>query len=95
MLQSSPLVGYAEEPLLPLSKACVPLINIINNLLDYVQLALSETPQEPPDGLTVDESAAIRLYTMHGEGYIKVSIRSSIMLSRKPIATIFDLISSI
>ena len=27
-------------------------------------MALNETPQEPPDGLTIDESAAIRLYTI-------------------------------
>jgi hypothetical protein len=35
-----PIVGYAAEPLLPLSKACSPLNNIIHNLLFYVQMAL-------------------------------------------------------
>ncbi|CAF3111335.1 unnamed protein product [Rotaria sp. Silwood2] len=63
----SPIVGYAEEPLLPLAEACAPLIDIINNLSVYVQLALDETPESPPDGLTVDESAAIRLYTIEWE----------------------------
>ncbi|CAF1522209.1 unnamed protein product [Didymodactylos carnosus] len=63
-----PVVGYAEERLLPLSKACVPLTNIIPDLSVYVQMALDETPEEPPDGLTIDESAAIRLYTIEWEG---------------------------
>jgi hypothetical protein len=62
-----PVVGYAEEPLLPLSKACAPLAKILHNLSFYVQLALEETPNEPPDGLTYDESAAIRLYTIEWE----------------------------
>ncbi|CAF1474559.1 unnamed protein product [Rotaria sordida] len=30
-------------------------------------MALNETPQQPSDGLTVDESAAIRLYTIQWE----------------------------
>jgi hypothetical protein len=58
------IAGYAEEPLLPLSKACAPLVNILPNLYFYVQMALNETPEVPPDGLTIDESAAIRLYTI-------------------------------
>ena len=59
-----PIVGYADEHLLPLFKACVPLTDIIHDLSSYVQMALQETPEQPPDGLTIDESAAIRLYTM-------------------------------
>jgi hypothetical protein len=59
-----PITEYADEPLLPLSKACAPLTDILHNLSFYVQMALDETPEEPPDGLTIDESAAIRLYTI-------------------------------
>jgi hypothetical protein len=59
-----PIVGYAQEPLLPLYKACAPLTDIVHNLNFYVQAALNETPEVPPDGLTIDESAAIRLYTI-------------------------------
>ena len=59
-----PIIGYANEPLLSLNAACVPLTSIIHNLSVYVQMALNETPDVPPDGLTVDESAAIRLYTI-------------------------------
>ena len=63
-----PIVGYAGEPLLPLTEACAPLESIICDLSIYVRLALEETPTEPPDGLTVDESAAVRLYTIEWEG---------------------------
>jgi hypothetical protein len=61
------IVEYAEEPLLPLVEACAPLANIIDDLSVYIRLALAETPHEPPDGLTFDESAAIRLYTIEWE----------------------------
>jgi hypothetical protein len=63
-----PIVGYAEEPLLSLAEACVPLIDIIHDILVYVQMALDDTPAQPPDGLTIDESAAIRLYTIEWIG---------------------------
>jgi hypothetical protein len=59
-----PLAGYTEEPLLPLVEACAPLAKIINNLSEYVQLALNHTSDQPSDGLTIDESASIHLYTM-------------------------------
>mgnify|MGYP001079030179 FL=1 len=58
------LAGYADEPLLPLYKACAPLTNILYQLSMYIQVALDETPEIPPDDLTIDESAAIRLYTI-------------------------------
>jgi hypothetical protein len=63
-----PIVGYAKEPLLPLVKACAPLSSIIHDLSIYVQRALHETPEEPSDGLTIDESASIRLYTIEWQG---------------------------
>ncbi|CAF1373798.1 unnamed protein product, partial [Adineta ricciae] len=59
-----PLIEYAEEPLLSLEEACAPLDSILHNLSFYVQMALDETPKEPPDDLTIDESAAIRLYSI-------------------------------
>jgi hypothetical protein len=60
----SPIVGYANEPLLPLHKACAPLRNILHDLSFYIEMALHETSEMPSDGLTIDESAAIRLYTI-------------------------------
>lgn len=59
-----PLTTYIEEPLLSLVDACGPLANIVNNLSTYAHLALNQTPHQPSDGLTVDESASIRLYTI-------------------------------
>jgi hypothetical protein len=59
-----PISGYAQEPFLSLAEACEPLIGIVQDILLYVSAALERTPNEPPDGLTRDESAAIRLYTM-------------------------------
>lgn len=59
-----PIVGYAQEPLVPLADACAPLLPIVPHLSTYVYFALRETPPIPPDGLTRDESASIRLYTM-------------------------------
>ena len=63
-IDHDPIIGYAREPLLPLTKACSPLNSIIYNLWFYVQLAIDGTPEQPADGLTIDESAAIRLYTI-------------------------------
>ena len=59
-----PIIGYAQEPLLPLVDACIPLLKIVSNISEYVLVALSETPVVPSDGLSRDESASIRLYTM-------------------------------
>ena len=62
-----PIIGYATEPLLPLIKACAPLESIIHNISNYIQVALHETSEQPTNDLTIDESAAIRLYTMEWE----------------------------
>ncbi|CAF4773741.1 unnamed protein product [Rotaria sp. Silwood1] len=59
-----PVIGYAEEPLLSLSEACIPLALLVHNLMAYVSIALEHTPMDPEHGLTRDESAAICLYTM-------------------------------
>lgn len=59
-----PIVGYAQEPLVSLADACIPLGNVVKNIPIYVSIALRETPNIPNDELTRDESAAIRLYTM-------------------------------
>ncbi|CAF1358518.1 unnamed protein product [Adineta ricciae] len=65
--EAEPVIGYAQEPLLSLAEACAPLVDLFHNMSFYVQMAVEETPEEPPDGLTVDESAAIRLYTIEWE----------------------------
>lgn len=59
--RSDYLIEYAEEPLLSLVEACAPQMKIIDDLSSYVRMVIQETPDVPPDGLTFDESAAIRL----------------------------------
>ncbi|CAF1168841.1 unnamed protein product [Rotaria sordida] len=59
-----PTLGYSQEPLLPLINACEPLSSIIPDISKHASSALESTPSNPADGLTRDESAAIRLFTM-------------------------------
>lgn len=59
-----PIIGYAQEPLLPLKQACAPLIHIVHDIVAHASVALEHTPAKPANGLTRDESASIRLYTM-------------------------------
>ena len=58
-----PITGYVYEPLLPLEKACEPLLDIIDRLEAHIWIA-KQNSKNPADGLTEDESASIRLYTM-------------------------------
>ncbi|CAF2095399.1 unnamed protein product, partial [Rotaria magnacalcarata] len=57
-----PLKGYTGEPLPTLREAVAP----VTNLLADLELAVSEAmniSEHPPEGITQNESAAIRLYT--------------------------------
>ncbi|CAF1621078.1 unnamed protein product, partial [Didymodactylos carnosus] len=58
-----PIFGYASEPLLSLEEACEPLLPIVVRLPVYIHIAKEES-KDPADGLTQEESAAIRLYTI-------------------------------
>ena len=64
----APIIGYAQEPLLPLADACAALIMIVDNIMAYVSVALKCTPNNPADGLTHDEAASVYLYTMECDG---------------------------
>ena len=59
-----PIVGYTQERSLSLLDACKPLISIVDDILYHTSVAIDMTPEDPPDDLTRDESASIRLYTM-------------------------------
>jgi hypothetical protein len=59
----TPIVGYETVDLVSLEDAVKPLAPFLNNLDAMVQTALRNSRQ-PADGLTQDESAAIRLYTI-------------------------------
>ncbi|CAF1459055.1 unnamed protein product, partial [Didymodactylos carnosus] len=58
-----PIYGYASEPLLSLEEACEPLLPIVAGLPEHIRIAI-ENSKDPADGLTRQESAAIRLYSM-------------------------------
>jgi hypothetical protein len=58
-----PIFGYAHESLLSLEDACEPLLTIVPRLPQHAWVA-KQNSKNPADGLTRDESAAIRLYTM-------------------------------
>ena len=62
-----PISGYAHEPLVSLEDACEPLKDIVPRLAAHVWVA-KQNSKNPTDGLTHEESAAIRLYTMEWDG---------------------------
>ena len=59
-----PIDGYQRKPLVTLEKAVEPLFRLFDEqrLKDKVQTAKARS-QHPADGLSIDESAAIMLYT--------------------------------
>ena len=63
-----PIVGYAKEALVSLRESCFPLVEHVYDILSYADEALNKTSLVPADGLTRDESASIRLYTMEWIG---------------------------
>lgn len=55
--------GYDDMPLVPLEIAVKPLVELLPDVEDHANRA-KERCQNPADGLTIDESASIMLYTM-------------------------------
>ncbi|CAF3615832.1 unnamed protein product [Rotaria socialis] len=68
-----PIKGYQDEPLLPLKIAVEPISHLFIDLEDYVLIALHNS-QKPNDGLTVDESATIHLYTMQFQSGVSLYV---------------------
>lgn len=60
----SPVDGYQEMPLLPLEIAVEPLIPYIPNIVNHAYAAKNRCQQPSANKLTINESAAIILYTM-------------------------------
>ncbi|CAF1246630.1 unnamed protein product [Didymodactylos carnosus] len=58
-----PIKDYDTEQLLPLEEAVAPITHLFIDLEEYVYIA-KHNCQQPEDGLTQDESAALHLYTM-------------------------------
>jgi hypothetical protein len=58
-----PIEGYETKELVSLDKAVEPIKQLLYNIDAMVQIARANS-DESPDGLSIDESAAIHLYTM-------------------------------
>lgn len=58
-----PIEGYEKKELLPLGEAVKAIKDMLFNL-DAMTYTALRNAEEPSDGLTTDESAAINLYTM-------------------------------
>ncbi|CAF3101073.1 unnamed protein product [Rotaria sp. Silwood2] len=59
-----PISGYEEVPLVPLELAVEPLVPILPSIQSYAYSAKQRCIDPPPNGMTIDESASIMLYTM-------------------------------
>lgn len=57
------LEGFEKVPLVSLKEAVQPMMSFLTNLDSMVETVVWDS-RKPADGLTTDESAAIRLYTM-------------------------------
>lgn len=62
----APLENLKETPLVGLEKAVKPLVETVKNICNIVS-NLKRRCSTPKDGLTVDESAAIMLYTYEAD----------------------------
>lgn len=62
-----PIAGFQNMPSVTLEEAVVPLMDQLPDINVYVEVAKSRCDPSPVDGLSVDESASIMLYTMESE----------------------------
>jgi hypothetical protein len=60
----TPIRGYDKMPLVSLEQAVKPLIPHIPDIEQMVDIAKKKCQKPPPDNLTIDQSAAIMLYTL-------------------------------
>jgi hypothetical protein len=59
-----PISGYEETPIVSLENAVKPLIPFVADVESYAYSAKQRCTHPPADGLTVDESSSIMLYSM-------------------------------
>jgi hypothetical protein len=64
-----PITGYIEMPIVSLEKAVEPLISLVSDVVNHAHIAKLRCAKPPPEGLTLDQSAAIMLYTMSWKPY--------------------------
>ena len=58
-----PIQGYEHMPIVSLEEAVFPLVSLVPQIRRMVYI-VKERCDDPQDGLTIDESASIMLYTM-------------------------------
>jgi hypothetical protein len=63
----TPIRGYDKMPLVSLEQAVKPLIPHVPDIEHMVDIAKKRCKNPPPDELTIDQSAAIILYTLEWE----------------------------
>jgi hypothetical protein len=63
----TPIQGYDQMPLVPLEQAVQPLVPFIPEVQQMAHITKARCKNPPPDSLTVDQSAAIMLYTLGWE----------------------------
>lgn len=59
-----PIKGYEKQPLVSLEEAVEPLVPFVCDIKQMAHTAKRACKKPPADGLTVDESASIMLYSM-------------------------------
>jgi NAD:arginine ADP-ribosyltransferase len=59
-----PIKGYEKQPLVSLEEAIEPLVLCVPDVKQMAHVAKRACKKPPADGLTVDESASIMLYSM-------------------------------
>lgn len=59
-----PIRGYADMPLVSLENAVEPLVPFLPDVQSFAYAAKRRCKNPPADGLTLDQSASIMLYTM-------------------------------
>ena len=73
----TPIEGDQHEPLVTLERACRPLEKLLPDLPRQIRIA-KENCRNPADGLTVDESAAIQLYTMEWDSSLYAALNEQL-----------------
>jgi hypothetical protein len=59
-----PIEGYENKPLVSIEEAIAPLDKIVHDIQRKAWIAKRKCRKPPADGLSIDESASIILYTM-------------------------------
>ncbi|CAF5162561.1 unnamed protein product, partial [Rotaria sp. Silwood1] len=64
LIMMTPIKGYGTMPLVSLEEAVKPLIPFVSEIEQMVDVVKQRCKKPPADQLSVDESAAIMLYTL-------------------------------